>query len=284
MTPTASLILITYNSAHLLPTFFETLAHTSGVSYEVIVVDNRSADTTCADVAGRAGVRLIAQAENLGFGRACNQGAAAASGEVLVFLNPDVTFTPGWLVQLAAGLREHSDAAILCPETLYPGQAIPDSAAVTIEERDCGSGSCMAIRRTAWEELGGFDEQIFMYWEDTDLCWRAWLRGWRVLRDRRAVVYHTRGGSGGGRHWVAEATRNGLYVHLKLMRWRIALPFMARQALASLMRAARGTRGLGDAWAWNMRHLGQTLAQRRSIVAGRRIEPGYLEQLIRRRR
>jgi GT2 family glycosyltransferase len=276
-----SLIVVTYNSAALLPAFLEALAATEYAPYELLVVDNASSDGTprlTTELFPTA--RVLANQENVGFGRACNQGAQAACGELLVFLNPDVTPTPVWLAILARHAAEYLDAAIICPTTLRPGQLIPISAA-PVEESAAVPGCAMLVRRAAWQQLGGFDEQIFLYWEDIELCWRAWLLGWRVLIDLEAMVYHELGGSAGSQRWDAEATKNSLYTHLKLMRWRHTIPFallLAAKTLAKLV--LRRQRGLLAAWGWNVRNLGATMAQRREFLRRRSGDVAALERRI----
>lgn len=276
-----SLIIINYNGVDLLPRCCEALARTEYAPYELIVVDNASADGSLTYLEqAQPQARVIANRANLGFGRACNQGAAIARGDLLLFLNPDVVVTPGWLAALVANLADNPDAAISCPSTLYPDQSPPDLSE-PVEEQAAVPGAALAVRRVAWEQIGGFDEQMFLYWEDVELCWRAWLLGWRVLADLRAVVYHDRGGSAGGRRWDAEQTKNSLYTYLKLMRWRRVLPFTALLLLKTAAKLAlwRDPALLG-AWAWNLRHLGLTLAQRRALLARRRIDPADLERRI----
>lgn len=279
MADLVSLVLVTYQSAALLPGFFEALAATRDVPYEVIAVDNASADGTAAALARYPGVRLVANGQNRGFGRACNQGAALARGELLVFLNPDVRATPAWLALLSRRMAAHPDAAIIAPQTIAPASApgsplAPGGSGAGGEggrptgaiEAGAVPGCAMMVRRAAWEALGGFDERIFLYWEDTDICWRAWLGGWRVLEDLEAAVVHDRGGSGGGVRWAAEAMKNGLYAHLKLRAWPAVLDYAARQAASTLAHLGRGRRAaFADAWRWNARGLGVALAQRRAI-------------------
>ena len=162
-TPLISLIVVTYNSAALLPNFFAALATTTYAPYEVLVVDNASQDGTPQLVAADyPAARLLANRENRGFGRACNQGARAARGELLVFLNPDVFVTPGWLTILVRRVAEHPDAAIICPTTLYPDQPAP-IATTSVEEAAAVPGCAMLMPRVAWQALGGFDERIFLY-------------------------------------------------------------------------------------------------------------------------
>src|SRR5262245_47850788 len=133
-TPLVSLVVVTYNSAALLPGFFEALAATTYAPYEVLVVDNASRDGTPQLVAEHCPqARIVANAENLGFGPACNQGARAAHGDLLVFLNPDVIVTPSWLAILVRRAADHPDAAIICPTTLYPNEQ-PAPASAPVEE------------------------------------------------------------------------------------------------------------------------------------------------------
>jgi hypothetical protein len=279
--PLISLIVVTYNSADLLPAFFAALAMTTYARYEVLVVDNASHDGTALRASVLwPGVQVLANKENVGFGRACNQGARAARGEFVVFLNPDVTATPDWLTILAQHAAEYPDAAILCPTTLWPGQ-LQQPALQPVEETAAAPGCAIMMRRTMWHELGGFDEQIFLYWEDTELCWRAWLCGWRVLADLQAYVYHERGGSAGNQRWDAEQTKNSLYTYLKLMRWRRVVPFVLLLVLKTLGKIALGRgRGLMGAWAWNLTNLGGTFARRREMMRRRKGDPAMVERRI----
>lgn len=278
--PLVSLIVVTYNSARLLPACLDALLATEYAPFELLVIDNASSDGTPALVAAHyPQARLLANTANLGFGRACNLGAAAAQGELLVFLNPDVIVPPGWLGVLAQRMREHPDAGIICPTTLDHGQAPPPPAAPA--DTAAVPGCAMLVRRAAWRQLGGFDERFFLYWEDTDLCWRAWLLGWRVLEEFEAYVFHERGGSAGDRRWDAETTKNSLRTYLKTMRWRAVAPFVARLALTTAAKLAlRGQTELLGAWAASWRQLGETLALRRELLRARKIDPARLERLV----
>jgi len=292
--PLISLIVVTYNSATLLPDFFAALETTRDAAYEVLVIDNCSSDGTPQLVAERyPQARLLANAENVGFGRACNQGARVVRGELLVFLNPDVIVTPGWLAIPARHMREYPDAGIICPTTLdigekrsgtgsdrYSQSPIPNPQSPAVAATATVPGCAMMVRRATWEQLGGFDERFFLYWEDTELCWRAWLLGWRVLEDLAACVYHERGGSAGERRWDAERTKNALRSYLKLMRWRHTLPFMALLLAKTVVKIAiRREPGLLAAWSWNWRHLGETLAWRRELARARRGDIAELERM-----
>lgn len=265
--PLVSAIVIAHDSAEVLAPCLAALAATDYPALEVLVVDNASSDKSARMASERSGVRVVAAGENLGFGRACNLGAASAEGDVFVFLNPDVVVTPGWLGPLVEHLRTEPDVAILCPTTVGPDEDVAPVARL----EDCPNlaGAAMALARPMWEWLGGFDDQIFLYWEDTDLCWRTWLGGRRVVKDHESIVYHQRGGSGGGLRWSAEQVKNGLYVHLKLMPWLRTAQFGARMAAKTALRLAQQRDpALLGAWAWNLAHLTDTLRRRRESLAG----------------
>jgi GT2 family glycosyltransferase len=243
--------------------------------------------------------RLLASTENAGFGRACNHGARLARGELLVFLNPDVIVTPDGLAILARHMREHPDAGIICPTTRDADErprtndqgssraAAPGRPSLVVGHSSgvaataAVPGCAMMVRRAAWEQLGGFDERFFLYWEDTELCWRAWLLGWQVLEDFEACVFHERGGSAGDQRWDAERTKNELRTYLKLMRWRRALPLMGLLWAKTVAKIAiRREPGLLAAWAWNWRHLGETLAWRRELARTQCGDIANLERMI----
>ncbi|NOK61272.1 MAG: hypothetical protein GFH27_549305n41 [Chloroflexi bacterium AL-W] len=276
-----SLIIVTYNSAPLLPAFFATLTTTVYAPYEIIVVDNASDDNTCYYLAAEhSHVRLLANQHNVGFGSACNQGAKAARGDVLVFLNPDIRVTPDWLSLLVEHITEDPDTTILCPTTLYP-DGTPQRTSTAVREVAAVPGCAMMMRTSAWQKLGGFDEHMFLYWEDIELCWRCWLSGGRVLADLQAIVYHERGGSAGDQRWDAERTKNSLYTYLKLMRWQRVIPFATQLMVKTLVKLFIGRgEGLLGAWRWNMVHLTHTLASRQQILGQDTCSSDHLERMI----
>ena len=278
--PLVSLIVITYNSVDLLPRFLAALATTEYAPYELIIVDNNSTDGTLEYLAGQnCDMRVIASPHNEGFGRACNRGAALTQGAILVFLNPDVAVTPGWLQGLVASSQACPDA-LICPTTLYPGEQPQPVAG--LQQVAAIPGAALLVRREVWNALGGFDPHMFLYWEDAELCWRAWLLGFRVLADRGTFVYHERGGSAGKQRWDAERTKNSLRTYLKLMRWQTVAVLALVLAVKTLVKYGRWRDpALLAAWHWNFRHLGLTLAERRAITARRTGDPVALERRIR---
>jgi GT2 family glycosyltransferase len=209
----ASVIVVSYNSRADLELCIESILRELSSQDELIVVDNGSTDGSADLVAERfAGVRLIRGA-NTGYAGGNNCGAAAAKGDFLVFLNPDTALQPGALAALLAPLEDSraeiglTTAQIVhmrrpevintCGNTMHytgltycRGAGRSRSEYAVSAEVDAVSGAAFALRRALFAELGGFDEQFFMYVEDTDLSWRARLAGYRCLYVAEAVVAH----------------------------------------------------------------------------------------------
>ena len=183
-------------------------------------------DPAVREATHRAGVRVLPSGRNLGYGRAANAGVAATDTEFVVVANPDVAWEPGSLdAMLAAAARRPRGASfgplIHTPEgVVYPsardlpslgrgiGHALfgwwwpanPWTAAYRRErgnpvERPAGwlSGSCLLLRRAAFDLVGGFDPGYFMYFEDIDLGDRLGRAGWQNVYVPSAVVVHTGG-------------------------------------------------------------------------------------------
>ncbi len=204
-------------------------------AWEGVVVDNASHDgsaTSVADFAPR--VRLLQNEENVGFGRGVNQGLRATRSPLVLVMNPDCRLMPGTIAALAGELRRFPECAIAGPRILNPdgtvqGSArgdpdmltglfgrsallqrlLPRSAAarrnVVSDEAiasgapsvavDWLSGACILARRAPLEEVGGFDERYFLYWEDADLCRRLRGRGYHVRYVPGATAVHRVGQS-----------------------------------------------------------------------------------------
>ncbi|MFD3162898.1 glycosyltransferase family 2 protein [Herpetosiphon sp. NSE202] len=275
-----SIIIVSYNSVELLPACFASLATTNDDNYQLIVVDNASSDGSAELVRQHyPQVTLIANQHNHGFGAACNQGMEVATGEYFVFFNPDVQITPNWLTILRQHLHEHPQAAIICPTTLYPNQAPPTRQGVAMTA--AVPGCALLLRRSAWQAIGGFDPKIFLYWEDTELCWRAWLLGWQVLEDFEALVVHERGGSGGGQRWLVESSKNGLYSYLKLRPWSAVFGYSVRMLAKTVIVSLRQRNlAMFKLWIWHLKNLKQTLATRRAIQAQVTADRNAVERLI----
>lgn len=227
----ASIIIPVHNRADLTRQCLTALAEvTAGVEFEVIVVDNASTDETAAVLDQLSGdVQIIRNAENAGFATACNQGAKAARGRHLVFLNNDTIPQRGWLQALVEEVRTHPEVAVVGSKLLYPDGRIQhagvvfsrslfvpyhvyrqfpgDAPAVSYRrELQCVTAACMLIRRDVFEAVGGLDEGYRNGFEDVDLCLKVRERGWRIVYQPASVLYHLESQSSGR---MAHERQNG---------------------------------------------------------------------------
>ena len=187
---------------------------TQGCSYEVVVVDNGSSDGTQEFLAMLQGdLQIIRNESNLGFAKACNQGAHVAKGQYLVFLNNDTIPKPGWLIPLVDEVRSHDEVAVVGSKLLYPDNTIQHSGvvfarlfqtpyhlfagrsencpAVNIRrEFQAVTAACMLIRKEIFEEVGGFDEGFVNGFEDVDLCLRIRQLGQKIIYQPKSCLYH----------------------------------------------------------------------------------------------
>lgn len=194
------------------------------LSFEVIVVDNASSDDTAAFLNTATqqyrNLRIIRNDENLLFAKACNQGAQAAGGEYLVFLNNDTEPLPGWLDNGIARLKSDPTIGVVGSKLLYPDGTIQhcgieflvradlappnniwpehrfrnagaDDPRVNIsEEVHSVTGACLFISRVDFHASGGFSPDYGMYFEDIDLCMKVRKQGKTIWYEPRSVLVH----------------------------------------------------------------------------------------------
>ena len=208
-TPAITVVTVTHNSASVLPTMLASIA--KGVP--VIVVDNGSQDSDrIASIAEQHGARLIRNDENVGFGQACNQGAAQAGTPLILFLNPDAELVRDTIDRLAEASRRYPDASAFNPAIEHPNgaQFFKTSSPISpsrsklprgwpSEDRQVPvlSGSALLVRKHDFDAVGGFDPEIFLYCEDDDLSLRLEADCGPLMFIRNARVIHQLGRSSG---------------------------------------------------------------------------------------
>ena len=210
-----SIIIPVWNKVELTKQCLLALAKvTSGTEYEVILVDNGSTDGTHAFFQTLGGdVQVIRNQENLGFAKACNQGALAAHGDYLVFLNNDTIPLTNWLQPLVSEVEEHPEVGIVGSKLLFPDGTVQHAGVVldrsslapyhiyrtfpgdtpAVNQRrefQIVTGACLLIRRTVFEKVGGFDNGFLNGFEDVDLCLKVRDEGWQVVYQPRSTLYH----------------------------------------------------------------------------------------------
>lgn len=229
----------------------------SAAPVEVILVDNASQDgeveRAISAHSGDTRLRLLRNSSNLGFGPACNRGAAVARGDLFVFLNPDCELQSDTLEGVRKALDEDERIGLLgvtvCDaaglpargnrrrdptlrralmsmsglarfETRWPTLAgvemPPRRAASGVENVDAVSGACMTVRRRAFEAIGGFDEAYFLHAEDLDLCRRIRASGRCVAVAHDLCVRHAQGSSSRRRPlFVARHKHRGMWRYFR---------------------------------------------------------------------
>ncbi|HEY0604256.1 MAG TPA: glycosyltransferase family 2 protein, partial [Herpetosiphonaceae bacterium] len=218
-----SIIIVAYNSPDLLQATLESLArHTLGISYELIVVDNSPAPGIALPDHLAAQLQLIRNPQNAGFAAANNLGLRLSQGRYIALLNPDTLLHDDALSALVRWLDAHPDVGAVGPQLLQsdglpqpyshgsaptPGYLIRrilshlcggylhDWAGSQPKPADWVAGTCMIVRRSAFEAVGGLDERFFLYFEDVDWGWRLRRAGWPVVFVPGVTITHIGGGS-----------------------------------------------------------------------------------------
>lgn len=215
-----SIIIVSHNTKRLLRRCLNSVftnLRASNIKFELIVVDNASRDGSVEVIENEfPQVRLIKNQKNLGFGIANNQGVKKSRGKYLLFLNSDIVvlneaipklyrfakkqekygiyggklFNPNGTIQPSCGYFYSLPIVFLSlflkGDQLHLTRFSPDK----IKKTDWVSGACLLISRDIFNELGGFDERIFMYMDEVDLCYRAKQRGYCVVFYPEAHFIH----------------------------------------------------------------------------------------------
>ena len=187
---------------------------------EVIVVDDSSPEPVEHALGGVHGIQIVRNEKNLGFIGSCNRGANLARGEFLVLLNNDVQVTSGWLEYLLETFHIRPKAGLVGARLVYPDGKLQEAGGIVWQDGsawnwgrgqnpenppyrylrsvDYCSGACLAIRKSDWDKLGGFDATYApAYYEDTDLAFRVRAAGMQVYYQPEALIVHYEGVTSG---------------------------------------------------------------------------------------
>ena len=252
----------------------DSLALATTSPYELIIVDNGEETAIEDSVGERYGARVIRSGRNLGYGPAANRGAAGTAAEWILILNQDLVLDPGAVdTMIAAAQRWPRGGAfgplIHTPEgEVYPsarnfprlvsgaGHALlgnmwpsnpftrayhSNTSTDSEHETDWLSGACLLLRREAFEQVGGFDESYFMFFEDTQLGEQMKAAGWQRVFIPQATVCHEQGTSWKDKpatmlrahHESAAHYLDGVYnkPYQAPLRWALRIGLRARAAL-----------------------------------------------------
>lgn len=225
-----SILMVNYNGSNYIHQCLDSIEKiVSNCPYEVIIVDNCSTDNSIEIIKDSfPAVRLICSDNNLGFGKANNLALNYAKGNHLLLLNTDTTLIENTPKILSDYLQQHQDIGVISPRISFEdgsyqlsGGRLPnlgiefldkirygvdrtwhhifsklyDRKYSIIQEMGWLTGACLMIRRDVFEQLGGFDESFFMYFEDKDICKRVNEAGWKVVYYPKTSLIHLLGGS-----------------------------------------------------------------------------------------
>lgn len=224
-----SVLIVNYRCWEKLSACLDSLLtrHQNAFIIEIVVVDNQSNDGKLAAFStSYPAVKFVENTGNLGFANGCNLAASHATGEVLLFLNPDTLATPDQLSELLATKNKLPEVGLLScrqldgkgknqrafgyfdglwttfgitraiVQALFPSQyPSPRANLKEVTECDWISGSVVMIQREHYDLLGGWDDSFWMYCEDVDLCKRAWQHNLKVAYEPNVAITHLHGGS-----------------------------------------------------------------------------------------
>ena len=301
----------------------QSLSRQTRPDLEVLIVDNSGKGLVARNCTA-PGARVIENAANAGFGAAVNQGIRASTTPYVATLNDDAVAHPGWLAHLLDALIARPEAGMCASQVRLFGETRLDSAGMLVardgsskqrghgrmpdafpvaEEVLMPSGSAALYRRAMLDDIGGFDDDFFLYCEDTDLGLRARWAGWKCLYAPDAVVDHHYSHSSGAASPLKAyfVERNRLFVLAKNfpLRMLAAAPFVSAARYlwhALYLLEGRGSaarfRAEGNAgprMAWYvlrahlalLRHGARLRHQRRDIRARARITQRIFQRLLR---
>jgi GT2 family glycosyltransferase len=309
--PLASVVVPTWNGAHLLPGCLESLRRQTYPATEVVVADGCSDDATAALLSTAfPDVRLVRVGRNRGFAGNVNAGVRAAHGAVVLLLNNDAEAETDWVERCIDRLDREPATGSIASKVLFQDRRTLNSAGDVVgldarpRQRGAGQldgpnwdlaqpvfgamGGAAAYRRAMLADVGLLDEAYFMYLEDVDLAFRAQLRGWTCTYEPAARVYHRGGATGGGALESFYNGRNLIRLLVKNVPWALGPELVPAAILAQTERATSAARAWRGAAARatlrgqlvGLAGLASHLAARRTVQARRSVSDAYVRQLL----
>lgn len=235
-----SVIIVQYNKIELTKQAIRSFRHFHGNAHEIILIDNASTDTALGTLKQEfPDIQMIFNEKNMGFGAANNMGANIAKGDILFFLNNDTVTVNQFIPMIEREFSEHPSIGIIGPRLLNADRSFQISAGSLLtffreigrkivydlveskigiveryvekkyrQKQTVGwvTGAALFIRRELFMGIGGFDEEMFMYFEDIDLCLRAGGES-SIVYFPESFLIHLKGGSATGKSHVNKIYR-----------------------------------------------------------------------------
>ena len=209
-----SVIVVNWNGEAVIGECLESLTKQSLLPSEIIVVDNGSTDTSLEVIHSfdnKLPLIVVPTGENLGFAKANNLGSELSKEGLVALLNNDAVAEPQWLKEMVTTMGRYPECGIVASKLLVygkdcidstgdgfstalkgfkMGEGEPASSRCKEEEVMAACAGAVLYRRECIEEVGFFDQDFFLVWEDVDLSLRARWGGWRIFYSPKAVVHH----------------------------------------------------------------------------------------------
>lgn len=307
--PEVTIAVLNYNGKKHIHRCLDSIFKMDYPRFKVIVIDNASSDGSLDSVKERyPQVEIIKYDRNHGFAKAYNIGLQKIEDEFMVLMNNDVTVEPEWLRRLMPYIVNNREVSAVTPKMLFVQDRKEINAAggkcdiygsgwnrgngetdngqyEKVEEVFYANCAAIVISKSAWEDIGSFDEEYFLYGEDLDWCWRARLKGYRIFYVPSSRIYHEWHASNGEmvpfmeRYWLTTMLKN--YNSKTLAKLGPKLLVLKGLVGVWLLLNGRGMReklAVFDSFAWNLNMFKKTWKKRLSIQASRKIDDGEIQR------
>lgn len=312
--PKVSIIVVNFNQKQLTLNCLKSLKNITYPNYEVIVVDNNSQDGSVEIITKTfPKVRQVLNKNNSGYVGGNNSGIRHAKGKYLLILNNDTLVTPGFIKPLVVDLEKDPSLGIVQSKIFImdnPKQLDNVVSYLTnigflfhigyldndkpeyqkFKETFAAKGACMMINKAVLA-LGAFDEKYWCYFEESDLCWRAWVMGYHVAFEPRSIIYHKMGATSttmGSAFIHYHSFKNRIRTILKnasltTLFWMLPIHIAICIMLSTYFFLSGQTGGsiaiLKAIW-WNILNIGDTLEKRSLIQKRRKLDDNEIFKLV----
>jgi GT2 family glycosyltransferase len=309
--PEVTIVVLNYNGKNHIHNCLDSIFGMNYPNFKVVVVDNASCDGSLSAVKHNfPKAKIVEYRRNHGFAKAYNMALEEIESDFIVLLNNDVKVEPDWLNELMPYISGDDEISAVTPKMLFMQNTSAINAAggkcdiygsgwnrgngekdngqyEKVEEVFYANGGAVVIRKNAWKDVGSFDEQYFLYGEDLDWCWRARLKGYRILYVPNARIYHEWRASKGPmipfleRNWLTTAIKNYNSVTLlKLAPKLVALKAAVGAWLLLNGQSLNDKLAVVDGFLWNLKKFRQTWKKRLLIQASRKIDDREIQKLM----
>ncbi len=311
ITGTVVAVVLNFNGKGRLKKCLDSLLATNYKNLRVVIVDNGSSDGSADFVkAHYPCVKVIEHCKNHGFAKGYNIVMDHVGGDYVALINNDVAVDPNWLSELISVIKRNKGIAAVTPKMLFLENPVIINAAggscdmygvgwnrgngeadrgnfEKVEQVFYGNGGALLVDRKAWKDIGPFDERYFMYAEDLDWCWRARLKGYKIIYVPTSRVYHQWRGSREPqmtymleRHWLSTFIKNcEIKTLVSLLPRLIGLKFLKTLWLVQRGKPAEKT-AVAKALLWNLINFRVTWTKRSLVQASRKLSDADLRNLM----